>query len=283
MIELALAGLNGECRVSVDESGRVRDIAAAVYNELWKDLPEDAFEEKWISTRMVFTAGGHIIHDDLPIVDAIATEELRIHPLLHHAVTFSQLCEARRGEGATEDQLRKHWDTFSPANQASHVELGFVLQVADVDEQIVRRRLSRMRQAQSGRKTKLVPTDKDLSSAPFKRDLMARVAHALIDGRQVSGHHEVFCRMGSLTWTEQDYSWTLLFVQGDFVWRHQRRGQSIIEQDTFPSEDTFLDFWTQLSEKSACVYSGLLLYKDNREAVKLEGTPLIEHFLRLVS
>jgi len=283
MIELALAGLNGECRVSVDESGRVQDIAAAVYNELWKDLPEDAFEEKWISTRMVFTRSGKIIRDDLPIVDAVATEEQRIDPSLdHHAVTFSQFSEARVGECGSEDQLRKDWDTFAPAEN-SHVELGFVLQVADPDEQIVRRRLSRLRQAQSGRKTKLVPTDKDLSSVPFKRDLIARVARALIDGRQVSGHHEVHCRMGSLTWTEQDYSWTLLYIQGAFVWRHQRRGQNIIEQDTFPSEDKFIDFWTQLSEKSACIYSGLLLYKDNREAVKLEGTPLIEHFLRLVS
>lgn len=239
MIELTIGGLNGEARVSVDESGCVRDIAAAVYNELWKDLAEDTFEEKWITTRMVFTAGGHIMHDDVPIVDAVA--------------------------------------------KAGGNELGFVLQMASFDEQIVRRRSSRLRQALSGRKTKLVPTDKDLSNAPFNRDLMARVAQALIDGRQVSGHHEVFCRMGSLAWTEQDYSWNLLCIQGTFVWRHTRRGSSITEQDTFPNEDTFLDFWTQLSEISACVYSGLLLYKSNPQAFKLEGTPLIENFLRLVT
>lgn len=244
MLELSVSGINSECRVSVDKSGRVSDIAAAVYKQLWKDLSEDQFEARWTTTRMVLSRNDSIIPDDIPIVDALAMDDKA---------------------------------------QCSVIELGFILQVASDEEQVRRRRLSRIRQSQTGNRTKLVPMDKDLSRVPFKRDLIARVAHALEQGRQVSGHHEITCRKGALSWAEQDYSWTLLYQHNIFVWRHQRRGQDSTEQDSFPSQEEFIDFWTQLSERSACIYSGLLLYKDSQEATRLEGTPLIADFVRFVS
>lgn len=240
--------------MSVDESGRVRDIAGAVYRELWKDLSEAEFEDRWIIRRMVLMKGANHVSDDIAILDLIGTDD--------------------------KDQL---------------IALLYMFQEASEAEQVVRRRLSRLRQAQSGRYTRLVPMEKELSRVPFKRELITRVAQALArptraaydrQVNEVSAHHELTYQKGALSWTEQDWSWTLLRSQnGSFVWQHQQSGarRGEVRKDVFLNEDAFIDFFTQLSEESACIYSGLLLYKDEQNAVKLDGTPRIAHFVRLIT
>lgn len=156
------------------------------------------------------------------------------------------------------------------------VHLTVMIREATAEEQLARCKASRVRQ--SKRKQKLVP--KELPNTLFSRDLLGRAALALRRGRQVSGFHMLKCKIGQLEWTEEDWSWTLLHDHTDnqFVWRHQQRGHQAVLAEAWDTEDEFVHFWGQLSERTACAYASLLLYADRAEAALLQGTVVSNHF-----
>lgn len=141
-----------------------------------------------------------------------------------------------------------------------------------LEDPVQRQQRSRLRLAKMGR-SKLVPPD--LRNTCFSRDLISRATHALQQGLQLSGYHKLQCRNRSAVWSEENWSWTLLYDRNSrhFAWRHHtRQSRDMIEQ-VWESEEQFIDFWTQLSDASACAYTALLVYGDDIQAVLLEGAP----------
>lgn len=195
-----------------------------------------------------------------------------------------------------EDEFERRWvgrylsiihpsgDGFlDPATQFDSVQewrdgdhLSFIVRVATADEQAHRIRTSRLRRSKT--KTELLP--KQLRRTHFSPELLAKVTDALRQGRQLSGFHSLTCKIGSLHYQEESWSWTLLYDSNShqFIWRHQIRGQTGVESEAWSTDAAFIDFWSQMSERSACAYAGLLLYGDRPEAALLEGTLTVEKF-----
>lgn len=136
-----------------------------------------------------------------------------------------------------------------------------------------RQQQSRLRLARMGR-SKLA--NLDLRKVCFSRDLMSRATDALQQGFQLSGSHKLKCQRRTVVWSEENWSWTLLYDRNSrhFAWRHHTRQSGAIIEEVWESEEQFIEFWTQLSDASVCAYTALLVYGDDiKDAVLLEGAP----------
>jgi len=141
-----------------------------------------------------------------------------------------------------------------------------------LEDRAHRQQRSRLRLAKMGR-TKLVHPD--LRNVCFSKDLISRATHALQQGLQLSGYHKLKCQNRTAVWSEENWSWTLLYDRNSrhFAWRHHTRQSRDVIEEVWESEEQFIDFWTQLSDASACAYTALLVYGDDIQAILLEGAP----------
>jgi hypothetical protein len=152
---------------------------------------------------------------------------------------------------------------------------------------LIRENRTRKSQRRTCSKMRSDLSPQDIQDLYFSIGMITKLAAALREGNTVTGWHSATIKTKSGgTFVEQGWSWTLFFstatLPGKFVWSHrERKGgayNALVVDETWDTDDDFIEWWSNMSERTMCAYTGFLIYSHNLGLAKLEGTPRAADF-----